>query len=230
MPQPEIMPVRSIPEAGAQLFERAAHDSVAARGRFAVVLSGGNTPTPMFEQLRDKKGIPWEHILFFWGDERFVPYDDPRSNFGTAKRVLLDNVPVLQSHIFPWPHVDGYPDRCAAVYAELIEEQLAPDPTFDLTFLGLGADGHTASLFPGTGAALETGLTAVVHPDDPEIPRLTLTPTALSNSRTVAFLLAGEEKRDIARATLAATGDEDRYPARAISARERLIWLTDFEL
>lgn len=226
---PELRVVASVAEAGAELFADVAKASVAERGRFVAVLSGGTTPLPMFERLRARDDLPWRNTYLFWGDERFVPLDHSDSNFGAAREVLLKHVPLPETHAFPWPHVDGYPDRCALVYAELLEEVLGAAPTFDLTFLGLGEDGHTASLFPGTGASRASGLTLATTNPHTGNPRLSMTAKTLSRSRVVAFLVSGESKRAALEATLTAPYDPERYPAQAIGALERLIWLTDLE-
>ena len=227
--KPELRVVASVAEAGAELFADVAKASVAERGRFVAVLSGGTTPLAMFECLRERDDLPWRDTYLFWGDERFVPLDHTDSNFGAARQTLLKHVPLPETHAFPWPHVDGYPDRCALVYAELLEEVLGAEPTFDLTLLGLGEDGHTASLFPGTGAWRATGLTVATTNPHTGNPRLTMTVDTLSRSRVVAFLVAGESKRAALEATLTAPYDPERHPAQAIGALERLVWFTDLE-
>lgn len=217
--------------AGALLVEKAA-ESTDARGRFVVALSGGSTPLKLYEWLIEHHAEAsfWEHTHIFWGDERFVPHSHPDSNYGAAKAALLDQLAVAPAGVHPWPYREGEPDAAAAEYADTLQDVLEGNP-FDLTFLGLGDDAHTASLFPGTGAVFDEGRTTVVRPPGKET-RLSLTAGQLSQSRTVAFLVQGDGKRAALEATLSPTETPDfsRTPARAIHAREDLLWLTDVTL
>ncbi len=224
----DIIHVPDVPAAALELFEQAMVTSVTASGRFVVALSGGSTPLPLYRALAERAELPWRQTWVFWGDERFVPRDHPDSNAGTAIAAFLADVPVPTEQLFPWPHLDG-PEASAAAYARDLERVLGEHGGFDLTLLGLGADGHTASLFPGTGAALRDEPTLVVRPPGERV-RLSLGAGLLSRSRTVAFLVEGENKRAALEATLAGDGDLDRYPARAIQARDRLVVITDLEL
>lgn len=215
--------------AGALLLEKA-RESVRERGRFLLVLSGGSTPLKMYKQLAEGHADEpfWAHTHIFWGDERFVPHDHLDSNYGAAKAVLLDRLAIPAAQVHPWPYFEGDPDVAAAAYADTLQE---PGDPFDLTFLGLGDDAHTASLFPGTGAVFDEGAATVVRPAGKGV-RLSLTASRLSRSRTVAFLVQGEAKRGALEATLSPTNapDFDRTPARAVSAQEDLLWLTDVTL
>lgn len=226
-----IRTVDNVAEAAGALLLEKAERSVQERGRFVVVLSGGSTPLKMYAWLiKEHADAPfWEHTHVFWGDERFVPHEHPDSNYGAAKKALLDTLPIPSEQVYPWPYLAGDPERAAHTYADTLEQ--LDDAPFDLTFLGLGDDAHTASLFPGTGAVFDEGLTTVVRPPGKGV-RLSLTARALSRSRTVAFLVQGEGKRDALNATLSPDGrsDLDRTPAQAINAREELMWLTDVTL
>lgn len=227
-----IRTVDNVSEAAGALLLEKAQRSVQERERFVVVLSGGSTPLKMYAWLIEGHADApfWEHTHVFWGDERFVPHDHPDSNYGAAKKSLLDALPIPTEQVYPWPHLAGEPERAAHTYADTLEQAL-DDAPFDLTFLGLGDDAHTASLFPGTGAVFDEGLTTVVRPPGKGT-RLSLTARMLSRSRTVAFLVQGDGKRDALRATLSPDDhpDFDRTPARAISAQEELVWLTDVML
>lgn len=235
-----IRQVKDVAETAGELLVAKAGESVQKSGRFVVVLSGGSTPLKMYAWLVEHHADApfWRNTHVFWGDERFVPHDHPDSNYGAAKGVLLDSLPVPKGQIHPWPYLGGNPEAAAAVYADLLR-QVLDDAPFDLTLLGLGDDAHTASLFPGTGAVFDEGLTTVVRPAGKET-RLSLTAGTLSHSRTVAFLVQGEGKRAALEATLAPDGTSDytsnqapdlnRTPARAVSAREELLWLTDVPL
>ncbi len=229
--QREVQTVEDVGAAGAQLFVEAAQRSIEARGRFFVALSGGSTPLEVYAHLVEAyRDAPfWTQTQLFWGDERFVPHDHDDSNFGAAKEHLVRHVPIPDGQVHPWPYLADEPERSAHSYAAIIGEVLGDTPHFDLTFLGLGDDGHTASLFPGTDAVHEEGWTTVVQPEGKNT-RLSFTVPLLSQSRTVAFLVQGEKKRDALQATLHGEKDVENYPAQAVSAHEQLLWLTDLEV
>lgn len=223
----DVEHVTDVPAAALKLFEEMMIASVAAEGRFLVALAGGSTPLPTYRALAERPGLPWPHTHVFWGDERYVPLDDPDSNAGAAFEAFLSAVPVPEDQLHPWPYLDS-PEASTEAYARELEHVLGGDGTFDLTLLGLGSDGHTASLFPGTGASLRREPTLVVRPEGQRV-RLSLGASVLGRSRTVAFLVQGEGKRVALERTLAGEGDLDRYPARAVYARERLVVFTDLD-
>ena len=222
-------------EAAARLFAETAAAAAAARGRFCAALSGGSTPRPLYERLAADpygRGLPWEAIHLFWGDERCVAPDDPRSNYGMVRRALLDRVPVPPGNVHP---MDGEaePPRGAAAYeAEL--RRFFPDaalPWFDLVLLGLGRDGHTASLFPGS-PVLETRdrLVAWVPAPAPGPDRLTLTLPVINQAGRVLFLVAGAEKAGIlARVLARGEADASLPAARVRPVRGQLLWFADRE-
>ncbi len=242
MAEAEIMLVEDVTAAALREVTHGVLEGVAQRGRAAIVLSGGSTPLPLYGRLAETE-LPWERVHVFWGDERFVELSDANSNAGAAMRALLDRVSVPESQIHPWPILQT-PAASAAAYHGVLERALGPDPVFDVTLLGLGDDGHTASLFPGTGDALRTEPTfATTAPAGAAVrDRLTLGAKALSSSRLVIFLVTGAAKVPALRATFgpdapalprgeplpAATARElDAHPARAVTARERLLLITD---
>ena len=204
----------------------------AAPGRFAVCLSGGSTPRTLYGLLAAPPFVdrlPWDRMHIFFGDERFVPPDHPDSNYRMARDAMLAHVPLIPAQIHPFP-TDGTPEDAAIRYADTLKRFYGADsfdpsrPLFDVNFLGLGEDGHTASLFPGVSALNEhEAWTAAVIGAKPE-PRLTLTYPALNSSRTVAFLVAGAGKREILARALA--GDT-ALPAVAVKPVGELIWFTD---
>ncbi len=210
------------------LLERA----LATPGRFAWCLSGGSTPKATFSLLagdafRDR--FPWDRTHLFFGDERFVPHDHPDSNYRMAREAMIAHVPIATAQVHPW-QTDTDPEHSALHYADTLKRFYGADsldparPLFDVTFLGLGEDGHTASLFPGVAALSErTAWTAAVIGAKPE-PRLTLTYPVLDSSRAVAFLAAGEGKRAILAKALA--GDPS-LPAVGIRPVGELLWFTD---
>ena len=224
----ELIQTPDVTATAVQLFVDSMRLAVLERDRFVVVLSGGSTPLKMYEVLKDMLELPWNKTHVFWGDERFVPHDDPDSNYGAARSALLQHVPVPKSQVHPWLFEagEGGLEHARTAYAETLEDVLGTPSTFDLTFLGLGDDAHTASLFPGTGAVFADGLTLSL-PDAKEQPRLSFTPKALGHSHTVAFLISGEGKREALRATLQGSGELDTYPARAVTASERVLWISD---
>ncbi|MHB1950507.1 MAG: 6-phosphogluconolactonase [Acidiferrobacteraceae bacterium] len=185
--------------------------AIRERRRFLWVLSGGSTPGPVYREIAQHRarGVDWQRLHVFWGDERCVAPDDPRSNFGSAKSLLLDHLPVPLSGIHRIRGEDD-PARAAADYEREVESLRAgrPDePLFDLVLLGLGADGHTASLFPGSPAIHEPdrGVVAVRGPAG-DLWRVTLTPRLLSDAREVIFLVAGASKADAVGAMFSAPG------------------------
>jgi 6-phosphogluconolactonase len=206
--------------------------AAASRGRFAICLSGGSTPRRLYQRLaqppfRDR--MPWDRIHWFWGDERFVAWDHPDSNYGMARAALLDQAPIPAENIHGI-ETRGAPAEAASVYQQTLETYygaaiLDPQrPLFDVLLLGLGPDGHTASLIPGTAVLAERDRwVAEVVGARPEI-RLTLTYPALDSSRHAAFLVAGADKRPMLNRALA--GDE-ALPAARVRPVGDLTWFVD---
>jgi 6-phosphogluconolactonase len=205
----------------------------ASAGAFRVCLSGGSTPRRLYETLASGEGFPWQRVSWYWGDERFVHYDDPESNYGMALAAMLGRAPVPAENIHPIP-VDGTPDNAALRYERSLQEAYGAatlDPgraLFDITLLGLGADGHTASLIPGEPVLEERKrwVAAVSH-GRPEV-RITLTYPPIESSRRVAFLVSGTEKAAILAAILGAidTGGRD-VPAARLRPVGELVWFVD---
>jgi 6-phosphogluconolactonase len=204
----------------------------AARGSFRVSLSGGSTPKALYGLLASDEfsgRFPWSVVSWYWGDERFVPYDHPDSNYRMARETMLAKAPVPPQNIHPFP-VDGTPERAALRYERTLQQAygaatLDPArPLFDLTLLGLGADGHTASLLPGEPVLNERKrwVAAVAH-GRPEI-RLTMTYPVIESSRRVAFLVTGRDKAAILH-TIRAGGSQ--VPAARIRPVGELFWFVD---
>jgi 6-phosphogluconolactonase len=206
--------------------------AAASRDRFAIALSGGSTPRRLYQLLGEtpyRDRLPWDRIHWFWGDERFVPWDDPESNYGMVRAALLGRAPARPANIHGIP-TNGTPAEAAAAYERLLKsyygsETLDPNrPLFDIQILGLGPDGHTASLIPGTSVLEERHRwVADVVVGRPE-PRITLTYPALESSRHTAFLVAGAEKRETLSRVLA--GDQT-LPAARIHPVGELTWFVD---
>ena len=180
--------------------------ATATDGNFAVALSGGSTPQGLYERLAEPPYIdafPWARTHWFWGDERFVPHDNPLSNYRMVREALLSRAPVPAINIHSIPTEGLSPEAAASSYASELKafygaERLDPArPLFDLNLLGLGPDGHTASLFPGTAALTERNRWATAVIGAKAEARITLTYPTLESSRHTAFLVAGKGKRAI---------------------------------
>lgn len=210
----------------------AAREGVICTGRAAVALSGGHTPARLYELLASDQyrgAVPWDEIAWFWSDERAVPPDDARSNFGLAERLMLSRVPVNPSRVHRMPADAEDLDRAAMRYEETIRSEV-PDLAFDLLLLGVGDDGHTASLFPGNAALDETERLVLPVRGGPELEvrsRLTFTYPLINLARTVLVLAAGAGKRPIVQAVAQDAPDADRYPVARIRPAGHLTWLVD---
>jgi 6-phosphogluconolactonase len=205
----------------------------ASERAFAVSLSGGSTPRRLYELLATPEiatRFPWNRVHWFWGDERFVPHDHPDSNYGMARDAFLARIHVPEDNIHAIPTEGLSPEQAAAAYEATLKrfygtDTLAPDrPLFDVTLLGIGDDGHTASLFPGHPALQETQRWVVAVIGAMREPRITLTCPALDSSRDVAFLVTGRGKRNVV--ARAQTG-ERTIPAGLVRPVGRLHWFTD---
>jgi 6-phosphogluconolactonase len=200
---------------------------------FAVCLSGGSTPRRLYERLADPPLVsrfPWSRTHWFWGDERFVPHDDRDSNYRMARDAFLSRVPVSDDNIHAVPTEGVSPEQAATAYERTLQrfygaDTLAPDrPLFDVTLLGIGEDGHTASLFPDQPALQETRRWAVAVIGAKAEARITLTYPVLDSSRDVAFVVTGQEKRQVV--ARAQAGDRT-IPAAAVRPVGRLHWFMD---
>lgn len=214
---------------------RAAERAVAARGRFTLALSGGSTPRALYRLLASdlyRERLPWSAIHLFWGDERHVPPAHTDSNFRMAREALIDHVPVPPGNVHRIPAEDPDARRAAATYESELRSffGLAPgeQPVFDLLLLGLGVEGHTASLFPGSPALKEKDhVVAAPWVESQRAFRITLTPPALNHARQALFLVSGEDKADALRAVIEGEREPARYPAQVV-AGDRL-WMVDRE-
>lgn len=210
------------------IVSEALKEAVASRGRCLVTLSGGRTPLALYRLLANRSELPWSRVELFWGDERFVPTDHPDSNAGAAQGVLIEKISVPEPQVHRWP-ILASAEESARDYAETLKRVAGDPPRFDITLLGLGADCHTASLFPGSSSLLAEGLTVATRAPANGQERLSLTAGALSGSRLVIFLVTGDEKRSALDELMSQEGDPERCPARAIGALERLLIITDLE-
>jgi 6-phosphogluconolactonase len=207
----------------------------ATLGNFAIALSGGSTPKRLYQILAGspfREAMPWERVHLFWGDDRFVPHDDPNSNYGMAHEAMIAHVPI------PPGNVHGIPFGASLVEAaRQYEHELktyygsdtldAVRPLFDVMLLGMGPDGHTASLFPGKPALEEKQRWVVEVPEpglNPFVPRVSLTYPALESARSLAFVAAGADKTAMIRRVLAG---EHELPSARVSPVGELVWFVD---
>jgi len=217
-------------EAVAEAFVQAAVERVTSRGRFSVALSGGRTPRHFLEMLGQKwrDRVPWSVVHFFWSDERYVPAGHKDSNVLMARESLLNHVPVPPENIHAPPTELEDPETAARRYEDALAKFFGGEaPCLDWLFLGLGEDGHVASLFPGSTALDEKKRWIVVVRDSPKPPpiRLTMTFELINQAAHVHFLVAGEEKAEAVRATLEAPPDRHRCPAQGVRPRKgHLTW------
>jgi 6-phosphogluconolactonase len=226
--------VDSLSRAAMDELMRAMKSAIALRGRFALALSGGHTPAKMYslwasdEKYRSRTS--WDRVHLFWSDERYVPPDDPLSNYRMTKEALLSRAPIPAANVHPVPTGIAPPEKAAAEYdAELHRFFGAAPPEFDVQLLGLGVEGHTASLFPGSPVLDEkkAWVAAVVAPAEPPN-RLTFTPAVLNCGRNTFFLVTGANKREIIAALRAEPdGQPSQYPAGRIRPAGRVVWFLD---
>jgi 6-phosphogluconolactonase len=231
----------AVQRAAAEEFTARSEAAVRTHGAALVALSGGSTPRALHALLADpgepfRARVPWEALHVFWGDERLVPPDDPDSNYGMARDTLLRHVPVPPVQVHRIPGEDPEPGRAAERYAQELRRVFAAHgrleggwPRFDLVLLGMGADGHTASLFPGTDAVRETTrLVAAPWVATLGAHRITLTPPVLNAADRVIFLVTGGDKAETLAAVLEGPRQPDVYPSQAIAPRAgALVWLVD---
>lgn len=208
------------------------NEAVDARGRGTLVLSGGSTPNRLYGLLAADYAdrIPWEKLHLFWGDERYVPHSDDASNFGTAHAHLLDHVPVPAEHVHPFPTDVAPPDAAADAYAVELEAFFGGSPpVFDVVLLGLGDDGHTASLFPGSPALdVDDRWVTTARAPHPPHQRLTLTFPVLDQARNLYFLVSGSKKVDALRCAFGQPSSLSSCPAARLRPTSgNLIWWVD---
>jgi 6-phosphogluconolactonase len=217
--------------AAAQEFKRLAETAIAERGRFSVALSGGSTPRNVYSLLADNyKDLPWDRIHIFFGDERHVPPTDADSNFRMANESLLSKVPIPESNVHRI-RAELDPNAAAEDYEKQLREffQLKGGdwPRFDLIWLGLGEDGHTASLFPGSDAINETSRRVAANwVQKLQTFRITLTFPVLNHAAEVVFLVSRENKAQILSDVL--KPGAKKYPSQSVQPENgHLIWLVD---
>ena len=225
--------LEELSRAAAELFVEQAEQSIADRDRFLVTLNGGSTPTRLFQLLATdfREKVDWSKVHVFWGDERCVPPDDPGSSYGQAWETLLQRVSIREENVHRIKGELGPVDASrdyALILSQFASHSLAW-PRFDLVFLGMGEDGHTASLFPGSPVDVsEPTMPVTAHYQDRPADRVTLTPVVLNSARMIVFMATGEKKAQTLAQVLSGRYNPELYPAQRIEPREgRLIWQVD---
>ena len=225
----------------ADVFIKSAQSAIASRGRFVVGLAGGSTPARTYALLSQNEAIAqieWRSVFCFFGDERFVPADDEASNYGMARKALLANVPVPDANIFTVDTTLPTAADAAAAYQKTLEQFFGKSaehspPVFDLILLGLGDDGHTASLFPGMPSLAVQDQFVVSSPPGilpPPVDRVTLTYPVLNAARQIVFLVSGAKKADAVHAILDDSAASETHPAAGVTPDHgALLWLLDRE-
>jgi len=221
----------AVAQALADLFVATGRMAMADRGVFTVVLSGGRTPRAAYELLGGdplRTELSWSDVFIYFGDERCVPPIDEQSNYRMASKAFLDSVGIPPANV---NRIRGEidPGQAANEYASVLRAALGNAPQLDLVLLGLGSDGHTASLFPGTPPESDDGsLVRAVYADSQAMWRVTVTPEIINRARTVVFAVEGVDKAQILAEVYEGPVDTTKYPAQVVAPKSgRLIWLVD---
>ncbi len=212
-------------------IEQIAEEAIAGRGRFTAALSGGATPVELYTRLGSEGRLPWDTTHVFLVDERFVPFSDPQSNYRMIRRTLLETAAIPAANVHPYMITDAGPDESAQLYERELRSFFGARtpalPRFDLVLLGIGEDGHTASLFPASPALQERQrLVLAIPPAETRVARLTLTFPVINAGRSIFFFVAGSNKANAVKG-VAEEGDV-RLPASHVRGDDgRLIVLCD---
>lgn len=236
LPRIEIIEPRLFAGAVADEIVASITEIVGERGQCSVVLSGGSTPAAVYRALATPPrvtDVPWDKVLFFWGDERWVSHSDSRSNYKMASETLLSNISSSKLKVFPIETSLPSASASASQYAKTIAAQKLPErnklPVFDLVLLGMGEDGHIASVFPGSPVIGKTGhlCEAVVHPQD-KSERVTLTPEILFNAERIIFIVSGQAKANMLKSVFNSEATVNDVPAVLYEqAKDRVTWFLD---
>jgi 6-phosphogluconolactonase len=226
----EVLPnLDALVQRSLELILTKVHEAVAERGIFTIALSGGSTPKPLYEAIA-AQDLPWDKIHVFWGDERYVPPDHPDSNEGMARQAWLDRVAIPPANIHPMPTDADDPTVAAQTHEQQLQEFFKSSPgefpSLDVILLGMGDDGHTASLFPHTNA-LQVRDRLITVGNKSGQPRITFTAPLINQARCVMFMVAGANKQAALTQVFASNGDDATYPSRLIQPKGELWWLLD---
>ncbi|HEY1428264.1 MAG TPA: 6-phosphogluconolactonase [Candidatus Tumulicola sp.] len=221
----------AVAHALAETFVAAGQEAIARSGSFHVALSGGSTPRTAYELLAlepDRDALSWSDVFVYFGDERCVGPDDEQSNYRMARTAFLDEVPIPKPNVHRMRgEID--PAQAAAEYAGVLRDDLGTPPVFDLVLLGLGPDGHTASLFPGSPPDEDAGsLVRAVYSQSQSMWRITVTSDVINAARRVVFAVEGTPKASILATVLQGPREPEKYPAQIVAPTSgRLEWLID---
>jgi len=238
---PEVRSFKTPRDASLALAERiveTARVAIEEHGQYTMALSGGKTPALLYSLLASEfsERIGWNSVHLFWGDERFVPQDHPDSNFRMAYHAWISKVPIPHQNIHPISTETETPEEAARSYEKTLKEFFNPPdnksiPAFDAILLGVGTDGHTASLFPGSRGLDEKSRWVVSVEAPPSVfpkKRITLTLPLINSSREVFFFAFGDEKKNVLRAIFEEPEKAKKvYPAAMVKAQERLLWYVE---
>lgn len=222
----------ALSQAAADYFLALADSAIQQRGQFTVALSGGNTPTPLYRVLgtpKFQKAINWDHIHFFWGDERCVPPDHPNSNYRMVREVLLQKISIPEENVHRVP-AELEPRMAAFAYEEVLRNYFFDEwPRFDLVLLGMGEDGHTASLFPNSAGLNETHRWFIAnHAPEKDEWRLTLTKNAINAARHIAVIVTGDSKAATLIDVLEGEHQQHEKPIQLIApGNGEMVWFLD---
>ncbi len=227
----EVLPdSKALIQRSLELVLEKLRQAIAERNTATIALSGGSTPKPLYEALA-QQDLPWEKLQIFWGDERYVPHDHPDSNALMARQAWLDKVPIPAANIHPMPTDESDPNDAATRYdrelRQLLKLEQGQFPQIDVMLLGMGDDGHTASLFPRTNALQVCDRLVTVGNKDGQ-PRITLTIPVINESKAIIFVVAGENKQAALAQIFAPDPDTETYPSSLIHPEHgELWWLLD---
>ena len=226
----EVLPSKSILiERSLEIIIEKILKIIEETGKCSIVLSGGSTPKPLYEAISRQK-LPWDKLYIFWGDERYVKPDHRDSNQKMARQAWLNKVNIPSENIYAMPTLAENPNYDAQFYQQQLENffnlKKGEFPIFDILLLGMGDDGHTASLFPYTNALKVRDSIVTVGEKNGE-PRLTLTVPVINNAQNVMFIVAGTNKQKALEEIFAQSSNNDAYPARLIQPQGELWWLLD---
>jgi len=216
----------------ANIFVAAAQNAIQKRGRFLVALTGGSSPVSLYKLLATpqyKTKIDWENVFVFWGDERWVPLDDARSNAKMSSEYLLNHVGIPKSNVFPMYKEGFSPEEYAVEYEKLIKSFTGADGQFDLILLGMGDDGHTASLFPSEPVLHENDKwVSAYYLESQSMYRITLTAPLINRANEIVVITFGESKAHALNEVLYGDYNPEKYPTQLIKPLEgKLLFLTD---
>lgn len=219
-------------QAAAEIFIASAQEAISQKGKFTVALTGGSSPAILYALLSEPENrakIDWKNTFVFWGDERWVPISDEKSNAGAAFESFLNKIDIPSGNIFPMWKADIAPEKRAEDYEEILREHLGESGEFDLILSGMGDDGHTASLFPGTAVLHEkTKWVAAYFLEPQDMFRITLTAPLLNRAKKNVVLVFGANKAQAFTEVISGERNPEKYPSQLLAPEKgELLWMVD---